>query len=404
MTVTEYAAKFVELSKYYAHYNVDGEFSKCIKFENGLRPEIKQAIEYQRIRRFSDLVECCRIFEEDSKARSAHFKQLADRKGMNLVDRGKPYAAGKGNLKHSGGKRPSGGDSGAPVKCYRCGQTGHRVHECKSTERKCFKCGRAEHLAAECNERMITCFNYGEVCNTRPQCMKPKKYQSEGKVFALIGDETTSENGLIRGTCFINGNPLIAVIDTGATHSFIDLDCAKRLNLELSDMNGSMVIVTPAMGSVTTSSVCLNCPLSIFGRNFGMNLVCLPLYQLDVILGMNWLEFNRVHLNCFAKTVIFPEDVNEESLFLSARQVKESVDDGAVMFMLLATMNVEEKLVISELPIVRDFPEVFPEDVSDLPPEREVEFSIELVSGTRPISMAPYRMYASELEELKKQL
>src|ERR1044072_7139441 len=59
MTVSEYASKFTELAKYYAHYNndEDGEFSKCIKFENGLRNEINQGIRYQRIRRFSDLVD-----------------------------------------------------------------------------------------------------------------------------------------------------------------------------------------------------------------------------------------------------------------------------------------------------------------------------------------------------------
>lgn len=63
MSVTKYAAKFVELSKYYTHYKyADREFSKCIKFESGLRPEIKQAIGYQRIRRFSDLVDCCSFF------------------------------------------------------------------------------------------------------------------------------------------------------------------------------------------------------------------------------------------------------------------------------------------------------------------------------------------------------
>jgi len=47
---------------------------------------------------------------------------------------------------------------------------------------------------------------------------------------------------------------------------------------------------------------------------------------------------------------------------------------------------------------------VFPDDITDLPPEREVEFAIDLVSGTSPISIAPYRMSASELGELKKQL
>src|SRR3954463_3136943 len=169
-------------------------------------------------------------------------------------------------------------------------------------------------------------------------------------------------------------------------------------------MRRSMVIDTPAMGSVSTSFVCLNCPLNIFGRDFGIDLVCLPLEQLDVILGMNWLEFNRVYINCFDKTVIFPEIGVKEDLFLSAKQVGESVQDGAELFMLLATLDVHERRTIDELPIVCDFAEVFPEDVSDLPPEREVEFSIDLVPGTSPVSMAPYRMSASELNELKSQL
>jgi len=51
-----------------------------------------------------------------------------------------------------------------------------------------------------------------------------------------------------------------------------------------------------------------------------------------------------------------------------------------------------------------EFPEVFPDEIPDVPPEREVEFSIDLVPGTKPVSMAPYRMSASELAELKKQL
>src|ERR1044072_7828465 len=57
-TVSEYASKFTELAKYYAHYanDADGEFSKCVKFENGLRDEIKQGIRYQHIRRFPGLV------------------------------------------------------------------------------------------------------------------------------------------------------------------------------------------------------------------------------------------------------------------------------------------------------------------------------------------------------------
>jgi len=59
---------------------------------------------------------------------------------------------------------------------------------------------------------------------------------------------------------------------------------------------------------------------------------------------------------------------------------------------------------VGDLPVVQEFPEVFPDDITDLPPEREVEFAINLVLRTSPISIAPYQMSASELGELKKKL
>ena len=67
MTVAEYAAKFEALVKFCPHYNrADTEMSKCLKFENGLRPKIKQGIGYQQIRRYAELVDKSRIYDEDS--------------------------------------------------------------------------------------------------------------------------------------------------------------------------------------------------------------------------------------------------------------------------------------------------------------------------------------------------
>jgi len=81
MSVTEYAAKFLELAKFYPHYTPEtAEFSKCIKFENGLRAEIKRAIGYQKIRNFFELVSSCRIYEEDTKA---HYKVMNERKSKS---------------------------------------------------------------------------------------------------------------------------------------------------------------------------------------------------------------------------------------------------------------------------------------------------------------------------------
>ena len=89
--------------------------------------------------------------------------------------------------------------------------------------------------------------------------------------------------------------------------------------------------------------------------------------------------------------------------FLSANQVKASLREDAQVYMILASMSVVTKTPVSDIPIVREFPEVF-EEVSWLPPEREVEFSIDLVLGTETISITPYRMSPVELNELKKQL
>ena len=73
-----------------------------------------------------------------------------------------------------------------------------------------------------------------------------------------------------------------------------------------------------------------------------------------------------------------------------------------LMFSLMAYISVENQAVIDQLQVVNEFPEVFPDEIPDVPPERKVEFSIDLVPGTKPVSMAPYRMSASELAELKK--
>jgi hypothetical protein len=100
--------------------------------------------------------------------------------------------------------------------------------------------------------------------------------------FAFSGDDAGEMDNLIKGTCFINNTPLITIINIGATHSFISLDCVKRLNLETSVMPGCMVIDTPANGFVTTKLACVNCPVYVFGKNFGMDLVCIPLSKLDV--------------------------------------------------------------------------------------------------------------------------
>ena len=118
MSVTEYAAKFVELAKFYSHYNDEtAEFSKCVKFENGLPAEIKRVIGYQKIRQFSELVSSCRIYEEDTKA---HYKIMNERKGKQQQSRGKPYSvsADKGKQRVNDESKPRKKDTPTEIVCF----------------------------------------------------------------------------------------------------------------------------------------------------------------------------------------------------------------------------------------------------------------------------------------------
>lgn len=100
----------------------------------------------------------------------------------------------------------------------------------------------------------------------------------------------------------------------------------------------------------------------------------------------------------------FSEFDASDELFVSTKQVDEFVKDHVEVFMLLYSMKAENKVVIRELPVVCEFLEVFPDNVSDLSSEREVEFTIDLVLDTSIMSVAPYKMYFLELTEIKKQL
>ena len=143
--------------------------------------------------------------------------------------------------------------------------------------------------------------------------------------------------------------------------------------------------------------------MKISSRTFLIDLICLHLSQIDVILGMDCLSFNHVLLKYFDKTGVFDDSgVSKDRMFIFANQVVTSLKKDAQVYMILSNLEIKTKVSIGDLLVVREFPEVFPEDISGLPPEREIEFSIDLVLGAGPISIARYRMSPIELAKLKK--
>jgi len=112
-----------------------------------------------------------------------------------------------------------------------------------------------------------------------------------------------------------------------------------------------------------------------------------------------------VNINCLTKSVTLSKlEERVEGKFLTTGQVEASLDEKALIFVMFASLKVESDTGVCDLPVVNEFPDVFPKDVVDLPPKREVKFVIDLVYGTCHISTTPYQMSASELGELKKHL
>jgi len=105
------------------------------------------------------------------------------------------------------------------------------------------------------------------------------------------------------GCCLIAGVSCCVLYDSGATHSFVSDSCVKRLGLPVCEL----AVSTPASGLVTTSSLCARCPVEVKGRRYKVNLICLPLQDLEVILGIDWLSANRVLIDCREKRLLFPD-------------------------------------------------------------------------------------------------
>lgn len=130
---------------------------------------------------------------------------------------------------------------------------------------------------------------------------------SRGRVYTLSRVEASESDDLIMGNCDIDGNLLTVLFDSGATHSFISEDCVRRLNMLVSSLSFDLIVSTPTAKPIKSCTICRNFPVIVNDRKFLVNLICLPLKQLDVILGMDWLSSNHILLDCAHETLVFPD-------------------------------------------------------------------------------------------------
>nr|CAH67938.1 H0211F06-OSIGBa0153M17.10 [Oryza sativa] len=123
---------------------------------------------------------------------------------------------------------------------------------------------------------------------------------------------------------------------------------------------------------------------------FPSSLILLESKDLDVILGMDWLSRHRGVIDCANRKVTLTSSNGETVSFF----VSSPKSHGVIL----------NQVALQEIPIVQDYPDMFPEDLPGMPPKRDIEFRIDLVPGTNPIHKRPYRMAANELAEVKRQV
>ncbi|XP_052172278.1 uncharacterized protein LOC127788207 [Diospyros lotus] len=153
----------------------------------------------------------------------------------------------------------------------------------------------------------------------------------------------------------------------------------------------------------------------ILGNNeFPVELTSLDIQDFDIILGMDFLTKYNAKINCQEKTVELQADDGTWEKFrgqdgsgrikwITALKAVKMLGKGAYGY-LACVQEDNKKVELGEVAIVRDFLDVFPEDLPGLPPYREIELAIDVLPGTDPISIPPYRMAPAELRELKSQL
>eukprot|EP00268_Persea_americana_P054813 TRINITY_DN6322_c0_g1_i1.p1 TRINITY_DN6322_c0_g1~~TRINITY_DN6322_c0_g1_i1.p1 ORF type:complete len:1140 (-),score=111.45 TRINITY_DN6322_c0_g1_i1:645-4064(-) len=221
-------------------------------------------------------------------------------------------------------------------------------------------------------------------------------------------------NHVVEGMALISNHEASTLFDYGSTHSFISHTFAAKIGNSPSTFTNALVVSTPTGEKICIRTIFYDCMLEIGQARMPADLVLLRMEDFDVILGMDWLARYQAILNCFNEVVWFNLEgfthvslVGKRrpvrSMVISAIKAGELLRSGCKDFLAFITED-KQKPRIEDIPVVKEFPDVFLDDLPGLPPIREVDFTIELIPGTAPISKAPYRMAPAELKELKDQL
>nr|GEZ79195.1 hypothetical protein [Tanacetum cinerariifolium] len=268
------------------------------------------------------------------------------------------------------------------AKCSTC----NSYHAHRGPCRICFNYNRLGYLAKDCRGSACPRLNRAQgprgnhpnqvVANNEGQGRGNQENQARGRVFMLGAEEAHQDPNIMTGIFNLNNHFVTTLFDSGADYSFVSTTFIPLLGIEPSELGFTYKIKIATKQLVEIDKVIKSCKLEIEGYVFDMNLIPFGHGSFDVIIGMDWLSNHKAEKICHEKVVRIPL-LDSKVLRVLRERPKEKARP-------LMSVKANDKKQ-GEIVVVRDFPEVYPDDLSGLTPVWEIKFRIELIPGVMPL-------------------
>ncbi|GKB84607.1 putative reverse transcriptase domain-containing protein [Tanacetum coccineum] len=265
------------------------------------------------------------------------------------------------------------------------------------------------------------CKSHHTVCALQ-KSPRARNGEVRGRVYALGGRKGNQDLNVVMGTFLLNNRYASILFDTGADRSFVSTAISSLIDIALYVVDTKYDVELADGKIIGVNTIIRGCTLNFLNHPFYIDLMLVELGSFDVIIDMNWLsKYHRV-IVYDEKIVRIPygdeilivrgdrSDGRSESRLniISFTKTQKYLQKVCHVFLAHVTKKkTEDKLKdkrLEDVPTMRDFSKVFPEDLPGLPPTQQVEFQIDLVPGAAPKARAPYRLAHSEMKELSDQL
>ncbi|XP_076889947.1 uncharacterized protein LOC143540868 [Bidens hawaiensis] len=259
------------------------------------------------------------------------------------------------------------------------------------------------------------CFECGIVGYFKKECPKLKGQNTRGKAFEMNAKKAQKDSSVVTGTFLVNNHYAYVLFDTRADLSFVSNQFEPLLGIKTSKLENSYSIELANWKLIETSELIRSFYTLLENHKFSIDLLPVELGIFDIVVGMDWLSKNGAEIVCSEKLIRLPTLTSEclaiqrdwsntELKLSSIMNTRKMLRKGCPAFIVNVLDTKAKERKIDDIRVVRDFLEVFPEELPGLTPPRQVEFKIDLVQDAAPIARSPYRLAPSEMQELSNQL